>query len=131
MVRATFGRARDRESGVKRNPALSVRLTEWVDLFRRQLLLPFIGQLLDPAVVGHRNREHALAPHARERRDAVVARCRRTGVEEHTADEGGVGEHAVAVGIRVHDELNRTGVFNSPFSKRMGFSKSVYSAQRG
>jgi L-gulono-1,4-lactone dehydrogenase len=28
--------------------------------------------------------------------------------------------------MRVHDELNRTGVFNSPFSKRMGFSKSIY-----
>ena len=71
-----------------------------------QLVLPGLRELLHPAVVHQRDRQHALPAHARVGRHLVVGRALRIRPEgeKNAAHDSGVRNVAVIVGIGVDDD---------------------------
>src|SRR5215468_8004721 len=77
-----------------------------MQLFFGQLVLPGLRKLLNPAVVHERDRQHTLPAHPCERRHIIVGLCLRiwSEREKNTADDGGVGNVPVIVGIGIDDD---------------------------
>lgn len=80
------------------------KLAEGIPLRRRQLIPPALREILHPAVIDDRNRQHPLASHSTVADDGIIGRrCRNRG-EGNPPHDGGVGRIAVAVGVRIDND---------------------------